>query len=123
MSFFEAELEDKVRLLTFDLIYELGDIINTQEIKSFDALEELLSGGRDNSLPNMIKDRKFLAMVKSIKQNFDFGYKQFIYYENDYYIIQWIFFIDNINTENLFEILNKVRFSITLIILLLIEIT
>lgn len=57
MSFFEAELEDKVRLLTFDLIYELGDIINTQEIKSFDALEELLSGGRDNSLPNMIKDR------------------------------------------------------------------
>jgi hypothetical protein len=42
MSFFEAELEDKVRLLTFDLIYELGDIINTQEIKSFDALEELL---------------------------------------------------------------------------------
>lgn len=88
MSFLEAELEDKVRLLTFDLIYELGDIINTQEIKSFDALEELLSGGRDNSLPNMIKDRKFLAMVKSIKQNFDSGYKQFIYYENDYYIIQ-----------------------------------
>jgi hypothetical protein len=81
MSFFEAELEDKVRLLTFDLIYELGDIINTQEIKSFDALEELLSGGRDNSLPNMIKDRKFLAMVKSIKQNFDSGYKQFIYYD------------------------------------------
>jgi|SRR5687767_2475587 len=81
MSFFEAELEDKVRLLTFDLIYELGDIINTQEIKSFDALEELLSGGRDNSLPNIIKDRKFLAMVKSIKQNFDSGYKQFIYYD------------------------------------------
>ncbi len=82
MSFLEAELEDKVRLLTFDLIYELGDIINTQEIKSFDALEELISEGRDNSLPNMLKDRKFLEMVKSIKQNFDSGYNQFIYYYN-----------------------------------------
>jgi hypothetical protein len=63
------------------LIYELGDIINTQQIKSFNELEELLSEGRDNSLRNMIKDRKFLAMVKSIKQNFDSGYKQFIYYD------------------------------------------
>ena len=81
MSVLEAELEDKARLLTFDLIYELGDIINTQQIKSFNELEELLSEGRDNSLRNMIKDRKFLAMVKSIKQNFDSGYKQFIYYD------------------------------------------
>jgi hypothetical protein len=63
------------------LIYELGDIINTQEIKSFNELEELTSGGRDDSLPNMLKDKKFLEMVKSIKKNFDSGYKQFIYYD------------------------------------------
>ena len=81
MSFLEAELEDKVRLLTFDLIYELGDIINAQEIKSFNELEELLSVGRDYSLRNILKDKKFLEMVKSIKQNFDSGYKQFIYYD------------------------------------------
>jgi hypothetical protein len=70
-----------VRLLTFDLIYELGDIINAQEIKSFNELEELLSEGRDYSLRNILKDKKFLEMVKSIKQNFDSGYKQFIYYD------------------------------------------
>lgn len=81
MSFLEAELENKARLLTFSLIDELGDIINSQEIKSFDALEELLAGGRDYSLRNMLKDKKFLEMVKSIKQNFDSGYKQFIYYD------------------------------------------
>jgi hypothetical protein len=81
MSILEAELEDKARLLTFDVIYELGDIINLQEIKSFNELEELLAGGRDYSLRNMLKDKKFLEMVKSIKQNFDSGYKQFIYYD------------------------------------------
>ena len=81
MSFLEAELEDKARLLTFDVIYELGDIINSQEIKSFNDLEEFLVGGRDYSLRNMLKDKKFLEMVKSIKQNFDSGYKQFIYYD------------------------------------------
>ena len=81
MSFLEAELEDKARLLTFDLIYELGAIINSQEIKSFNELEEFLVGGRDYSLRNMLKDKKFLEMVKSIKQNFDSGYKQFIYYD------------------------------------------
>jgi hypothetical protein len=81
MSVLETELEDKARLLTFDVIYELGDIINLQEIKSFNELEELLAGGRDHSLRNMLKDKKFLEMVKSIKQNFDSGYKQFIYYD------------------------------------------
>ena len=81
MSVLEAELEDKARLLTFDVIDELGDIINSQEIKSFNELEEFLVGGRDYSLRNMLKDKKFLEMVKSIKQNFDSGYKQFIYYD------------------------------------------
>lgn len=81
MSVLEAELEDKARLLTFDVIDELGDLINSQEIKSFNELEEFLVGGRDYSLRNMLKDKKFLEMVKSIKQNFDSGYKQFIYYD------------------------------------------
>jgi hypothetical protein len=81
MSILEVELEDKARLLAFDVIYELGDIINSQEIKSFNELEEFLVGGRDYSLRNMLKDKKFLEMVKSIKQNFDSGYKQFIYYD------------------------------------------
>ena len=49
MSVLEAELENKARLLTFDMIHDLGDIINSQEIRSFNELEELLTEGRDSS--------------------------------------------------------------------------
>jgi hypothetical protein len=77
----EIELEIKIKLLTFNLVSQLGEIINTEHIENKEQLEEeILEWGRDYSLRHLLKDNKFIELVRNIKSEFDRGYKQFLYY-------------------------------------------
>jgi DNA-binding MarR family transcriptional regulator len=77
----EIELEIKIKLLTFNLISQLGEMITEKHIENKEQLEEdLLDRGRDDSLRHTLKDKKFIDLVRNIKKDFDIGYKQFLYY-------------------------------------------
>jgi hypothetical protein len=54
----------------------IGKPIENQE----ELEEEILELGRDYSLRHILKDKKFIELLKSIKSDFDRGYKQFLYY-------------------------------------------
>ena len=58
----------------------LTELINTNKIKNQDELEELFEWGRDYSLRGILKDKRFIEVVRAIKEEFDTGYKQFLYY-------------------------------------------
>lgn len=73
-------LEDKTRLLAFHIVSILGNIVNSHRIKNQDELEELFESARDYSLPHLLKDKRFIEVVKAVKEEFDIGYKQFLYY-------------------------------------------
>jgi hypothetical protein len=77
----EIDLEIKIKLLTFNLVSQLGEIINAEHIESKEQLEEeILELGRDYSLRHLLSDKKFIESVRNIKEDFDRGYKQFLYY-------------------------------------------
>jgi hypothetical protein len=77
----EIDLEIKIKLLTFNLVSQLGELIIEKHIENKIKLEEnLLERGRDYSLRHTLKDKKFIELVRNIKNDFDIGYKQFLYY-------------------------------------------
>jgi hypothetical protein len=75
-----VRLEDKTKLLAFHIVSILGDIINSFKIKNQDELEKIFESARDYSLPHLLKDKRFIEIVRAVKEEFDTGYKQFLYY-------------------------------------------
>jgi len=75
-----VRLEDKTKLLAFHIVSILGDMVNSNKIKSQDELEELFEWSRDYSLRGILKDKRFIEIVRAVKEEFDNGYKQFLYY-------------------------------------------
>ena len=73
-------LEQKRKLLAFNIVSTLGDTVITFKIESQDRLKKFLEGGRDYSLRHIMKDRRFFELVTVVKNEFDIGYKQFPYY-------------------------------------------
>ena len=74
-------LKEKIKLLAFKLVSQLGYIISDYKIKDKkDLEEELLEEGRDYSLKHILKDKKIIDLINDIKVDFDAGYKQFMYY-------------------------------------------
>ena len=74
-------LEQKTKLLAFNIVSTLGEIITNSKIDSQEALEELFEKGRDYSLRGILKDKRFIEIVRAVKKEFDTGYKQFLYYQ------------------------------------------
>jgi hypothetical protein len=56
--------------------------VNSAKIKTKEKLEdEILENGRDYSLRYILADKKFFELVKTVKEEFDTGFKQFSYYQ------------------------------------------
>lgn len=81
MNFLTYDLEDKITSLVFNLVSQVGHFVNSEQIKTQDELEESLRYERDDVLINILKDKKFLELIKEIKDDFNIGFKQFIYYD------------------------------------------
>jgi hypothetical protein len=73
-------LEEKTKLLVFNIVSQLGEMITNSKIESQDKLEDFLELGTDYSLRGILKDKRFIEKVRSVKKEFDTGYKQFLYY-------------------------------------------
>jgi hypothetical protein len=75
----EHYLEEKAKLFAFNLITELGQRVPSYpEYEVLAGQEKLLAGlERDMSIDYIRKDKQFIEFVRSIKQVFDAGYKQF----------------------------------------------
>ena len=84
VSELETTLDIKAKALAFSLVSQLGEIITNQKpIETQEELEEgLLESGRDYSLYNVLNDKKIIRLVRSVKRDFEYGYKQFLYYHN-----------------------------------------
>ena len=74
-------LEEKTKLLAFNIVSQLGEMIINSKIESQDKLEDFLELGRDYSLRHILKDKRFIELVRAVKKEFDTGYKQFLYYQ------------------------------------------
>jgi hypothetical protein len=85
VSELETALDSKAKALAFGLVSQLGEIVTNQKpIETQEKLEEgLLESGRDYSLYNLLNDKKFIPLVRSIRRDFEYGYKQFLYYHYD----------------------------------------
>jgi hypothetical protein len=76
-------LEEKIKLLAFNIVSILGEMIINSKIENqdkLDKLEDSLEEGRDYSLRHILKDKRFIELVRAVKKEFDIGYKQFLYY-------------------------------------------
>jgi hypothetical protein len=74
-------LEEKTKLLAFNIVSQLEEMITNSKIESQDQLEDFLKKGRDYSLSHILKDKRFIELVRAVKKEFDTGYKQFLYYQ------------------------------------------
>jgi hypothetical protein len=58
----------------------IGQIAIDKEIYNKTKLVEYFQNvGKDNSMILMLKDKKLMKMIAKIKQEIDYGYKQFSY--------------------------------------------
>jgi hypothetical protein len=73
-------LNQKTELLAFNIVSILGNIITNSKIKTQDELEDYLERRVDYSLSHILKDKRFMELVRTVKEEFDTGYKQFLYY-------------------------------------------
>jgi hypothetical protein len=72
------DLENKRKLLTFNLVSKLGEIANSQKYKTKKEINLFrLEISKHQNILVLLKDTKFIESVKDIKQDFDIGYKQF----------------------------------------------
>jgi hypothetical protein len=68
-------------LLAFNMVSILGEMILNTKIETQEKLEDFIErGGRDYSLLHMLKDKRFMELIREVKKEFDSGYKQFLYY-------------------------------------------
>lgn len=78
-------LETKINHLYFEIVSELGAIAKSEQIGNLKQLDECLSHHFiDYSLAHMVKDKKFFRFANPIKDIFELGYKQFLYYHNSH---------------------------------------
>jgi hypothetical protein len=74
-------LEQKTKLLAFNIVSILGEMALNTKIETREKLEDFIErGGRDYSLLYMLKDKRFMELIREVKHEFDTGYKQFLYY-------------------------------------------
>jgi len=76
------KLEARIKSLANDLVAHLGEIVNSEKIETKEQFEhEILEYGRDYSLRYILADKKFFELVKTVKEEFDIGFKQFSHYQ------------------------------------------
>jgi len=76
------KLETRMKSLANDLVTHLGEMVNSEKIETKEQFEhEILEYGRDYSLRYILADKKFFELVKTVKQEFDIGFKQFSHYQ------------------------------------------
>ena len=74
----KLDLENKKKLLTFNLVSKIGGIKDSQKRKIKKEINLFrLETEKYQYILALLKDKKFIQSVKEIKQNFDLGYKQF----------------------------------------------
>jgi hypothetical protein len=73
--YLSIRLEEKTRSLAFSLVTQLGQAVNSLDEEEDEEL--LWSFNRDRSLVYMLKDKRFIELVNTLKKDFDMGYKQF----------------------------------------------
>ena len=57
-------LETKLKSLAYDLVSQLGEIVNSEGVKTQEKLEEeILEGNRDYPLRHILKDKKFFDLA------------------------------------------------------------
>jgi hypothetical protein len=75
-----VRLNQKTELLAFNIVSILGTIITNSKIKTQDELEDYLERRVGYLLSHILKDKRFMELVRTVKEEFDIGYKQFLYY-------------------------------------------
>jgi hypothetical protein len=75
-------LDSKIKSLAHNLVYQLGEIVKSERVETQKGLEEeiLEKGSLDFSIYHILRDKKFFGLIRNIKDEFDIGYKQFLYY-------------------------------------------
>jgi hypothetical protein len=75
-----TRLKEKTKLLAFNIASRLGEMITNSKVENQDQLEDFFEKNRNSSISHILKDKKFLRLVREVKEEFDAGYKQFLYY-------------------------------------------
>jgi hypothetical protein len=55
-------------------------MITNSKIENQDQLEDFLERSGNYSLRHILKDKRFIELVREVKEEFYTGYKQFLYY-------------------------------------------
>jgi hypothetical protein len=75
-------LEDKKKLLVSNIVSILGNIVTSFKVKNQDELEKLSESSENYALlPHLLRDKRFIEIARALKEEFDIGYKQFLYYQ------------------------------------------
>jgi len=84
LEFLDNLLYEKMRTYTLFIVTFMGQIDIDKEIDNKTKLVEYFQNvGKDNSMILMLKDKKLMKMIAEIKQELDYGYKQFSYIQQD----------------------------------------
>ena len=75
-----TRLKEKTKLLAFNIASKLGEMITNSRIENQNQLEDFLEKDTNYSLRHILKDKQFIEIVRAVKEEFDTGYKQFLYY-------------------------------------------
>jgi hypothetical protein len=76
-------LENKANQLCFEIVSEIGYFIKSEHIENRKQLEKFLEKNFiDYSLSHILKDKKFIQHVESIKGNFDMGYEHLYFHDS-----------------------------------------
>jgi hypothetical protein len=75
-----TRLKEKTKLLAFNIASQLGEMITNSRIENQNQLEDFLKKDTNYSLRHILKDKQFNELVRAVKEKFDTGYKQFLYY-------------------------------------------
>jgi len=87
LEFLDNLLYEKIRTYALFIVTFMGQIVIEKEINNKTKLEEYFQHlGKDNSMILMLKDKKLMKTITEIKQEFDYGYKQFSYVQQDNHI-------------------------------------
>ena len=55
-------------------------MVTNSRIENQDQLEDFLKKDTNYSLAHLLIDKRFIEIVRAVKEKFDTGYKQFLYY-------------------------------------------
>ncbi|MDN5846761.1 MAG: hypothetical protein L0H53_10865 [Candidatus Nitrosocosmicus sp.] len=81
LAYLDSSFEEKMKSFAFYLVTLIGGFAEYREAKNKEELNEALEGfGRDMSMHKMLNDKKLLALITDLKNEFDLGYRQFMHY-------------------------------------------